>query len=137
MNNESRKPLKYSEWNSRLASIDLAYSGLVTSLHTERRTPCSIRGEWPKDLRGSLYRTGPGLFERGEDRRRMVIDADGMMRHFEISEGQVSFSNRHIRTEKFVAEEKAGRYLFPSFAMSLPNGGWANSIANLKNQARS
>lgn len=135
MNNESRKPLKFSEWNSRLASGEVAYSGLVTSLHTEGTAKCSVRGQWPRDLRGSLFRTGPGIFERGDHRRRMVIDADGMMRHFEISDGQVSFSNRHIRTEKFIAEEAAGKYLFPTFAMSLPSHGFANSIANLKNQA--
>lgn len=135
MNNESRNPLKYSEWNSRLASGDIAYSGLVTSLHSEGRASCSIRGEWPKDLCGSLFRTGPGLFERGGDRRRMVIDADGMMRHFSIDNGHVSFANKHIRTDKFIAEEKAGRYLYPTFAMSLSEGGLANSIANLKNQA--
>jgi all-trans-8'-apo-beta-carotenal 15,15'-oxygenase len=134
--NEDRYPLRLSDWRNQIANTDTPYSGLVSSLRSENNYTCEVRGELPADLEGTLYRTGPGIFERGNMRRRMVIDSDGMMRKFKFSRGQVTFSNKHIRTEKFNDEEKAGRYLYPSFSMLIPENGFlANSVANMKNQA--
>jgi all-trans-8'-apo-beta-carotenal 15,15'-oxygenase len=133
---EDRYPLRVSDWRNQLANTDMPYSGLVSSLRSENNYTCEVRGELPTDLEGTLYRTGPGIFERGDMRRRMVIDGDGMMRKFKFSNGQVTFSNKHIRTEKFNDEEKAGRYLYPSFGMLIPENGFlANSVANMKTQA--
>lgn len=137
LNNESRYPISKQAWQTYLTKHNVAYDGLVTSLKTENHYYCEIKGQLPADLNGTLLRNGPGLFERGNMRRRMQIDGDGMVRRFQIKNGNVLFTNRHIRTEKFVNEEKAGRYIYPSFAMLVPkyDSLFTNSVAKVKNQA--
>jgi all-trans-8'-apo-beta-carotenal 15,15'-oxygenase len=138
LSNADREPISASAFRERAARLRLNYAGLVTSLKSESTYDCVVEGNLPLDINGTLVRNGPGIFERQDQRRRLVIDADGMLRHFRIANGKARFSNRHIRTEKFRAEEKAGKYLYPSFAMLLPNKGlnpFANSLINIKNQA--
>jgi all-trans-8'-apo-beta-carotenal 15,15'-oxygenase len=143
--NESRYPIQEQAWLQTLKSRDIPYDGLVTSLKSENHYVCEVKGNLPLDLQGTLLRAGTGLLERGGMRRRMLIDADGMVRRFQIRNGQAVFTNRHIRTPKFVADEKAGKFIHPSFAMLVPSaktllGGrlynpFTNSIANVMNQA--
>ncbi len=137
LNNESRYPVSAVAWREFLKTHDVPYDGLVTSLTSENNYNCEVRGQLPLDLQGTLFRTGPGLFERGTMRRRMQIDADGMIRRFQISNGQATFTNKHIRTQKFVDEEKAGRYIYPSFSMQVPRYEllFTNSLLRVKNQA--
>jgi all-trans-8'-apo-beta-carotenal 15,15'-oxygenase len=137
LNNESRYPGSVAAWSAKLKSTRIPYDGLVTSLNQENHYRCEVKGQLPSDLQGELLRNGPGLFERGNMRRRMVIDGDGMVRRFQFKDGMAVFTNRHIRTEKFKAEEKAGRYIYPSFAMLVPKykSIFTNSVANMKNQA--
>lgn len=137
LNNESRMPGSEDEWKRYLQSHRVPYDGLVTSLKQELRYTCQVRGQLPRDLQGSLFRSGPGLFERAGMRRRMQIDADGMIRQFKFINGQVVFSNKHVRTKKFVDEEKAGKYIYPSFGMQVPryNLMFTNSVARIQNQA--
>ncbi len=137
LNNESRYPCSKAAWLTKAKNNRVPYEGLVSSLDSENHYRCEVRGQLPADLNGTLLRNGPGLFERGNMRRRMQIDADGMVRRFQISNGVAVFTNRHIRTEKFRLEESAGRYIFPSFAMLVPKykSAFTNSVANLKNQA--
>ena len=135
--NESRYPASQQAWLQTLQKKQIPYDGLVTSLRTENHYQCAVRGTLPADLTGSLFRAGPGLFDRGDQRRRMVIDADGMIRRFQIAGGKATFTNRHVRTQKFVDEEKAGRYIYPSFSMMIPTREAlvTNSIIRIKNQA--
>jgi len=137
LENESRYPVSKAAWDQARKTKSIAYDGLVTSLTSENHYECEVRGEIPADLNGTLLRNGPGLFERGNMRRRMVIDGDGMVRRFQIKNGKAYFTNRHIRTEKFRNEEKAGRYIYPSFAMLVPkyDSIFTNSVAKMKNQA--
>ena len=137
LNNESRYPVSKLAWQNFLKKNKVGYDGLVTSLSFEHHYQCEIKGSLPLDLSGTLLRNGPGLFERGNMRRRMQIDGDGMVRRFQIHNGQAQFTNKHIRTEKFINEEKAGRYIYPSFAMLVPkyNSLFTNSVTKVKNQA--
>ena len=137
LNNESRQPASQAQWLRYAKANRVPYEGLVTSLKSEQSYVCQIRGQLPTDLSGSLFRAGPGIFDRGGMRRRMQIDADGMIRQFRIENGQVTFSNKHVRTQKFKDEEKAGRYIYPSFAQHVPryNMMFTNSVARVKNQA--
>jgi all-trans-8'-apo-beta-carotenal 15,15'-oxygenase len=137
-NNESRYPSRTSNWQRRIKSVSVPYEGIVSSLPSVSRYNCRVTGQLPLDLYGSLMRAGPGLFERGEMRRRILIDADGMIRRFNFNNGQATFECQHIRTPKYRAEEKAGRYIYPSFAMKAPREQvsiFTNSVAKLKNQA--
>lgn len=137
LNNESRMPASQANWLRATKTSRIPYEGIVTSLKSEQSYVCQVRGNIPADLSGSLFRSGPGLFDRGGMRRRMQIDADGMIRHFQIANGQVTFSNKHVRTQKFKDEEKAGRYIYPSFSQHVPryNMMFTNSVARVKNQA--
>ncbi len=136
-NNESRMPVSNAVWRQYLKNHRVPYEGLVTSLKSENNYVCAIKGQLPNDISGSLFRVGPGLFERGEMRRRMLIDADGMVRQFQFINGQVIFKNKHVRTQKFKDEEKANRYIYPSFSQHVPKykSLVTNSIINVKNQA--
>ena len=107
-------PLSSEQWLP-LQSNPLPYAGLVTSLVDEHDYVCEVEGELPA-LSGTLYRVGPGLYDRGPDRRRMVLDGDGLVQALSFSDGEVRFRNRYVRTKKFEAETHAGRFLFPTFS---------------------
>ena len=75
----------------------------------------AIEGRIPSGLRGTLYRNGPGLFERGGQRYRHLFDGDGLVHAFRFTDRGVSHRARFVRTSKFVAESRAGRFLVPAF----------------------
>lgn len=99
---------------------------LATSLREEQDYPAETRGNWPADLRGTLFRNGPGLFERNGVRKGMVTDGDGLIRSYEIADGQVHFKSRFVRTTKFREEEAAGRYKYATWSTRAPGGIWRN-----------
>lgn len=72
----------------------------------------SIIGEIPKELKGTLYRNGPNPQFPDEDKH--WFEGDGMLHMFSIRNGQVSYRNRWIRTERFKREHQAGKLLFRS-----------------------
>ena len=100
---------------------------LVKSVEEVDEYRTETRGPWPAELRGTLYRNGPGLFERNGVGKRSLGDGDGMIRAYRIGDGQVSFRSRFIRTTKFREEEAAGRYLYPTWSTRAP-GGWLRNI---------
>ncbi|WP_223788821.1 carotenoid oxygenase family protein [Marinicella meishanensis] len=72
----------------------------------------TIEGQFPKQLRGQLFRNGPALFERGGLRYGHLFEGDGMIHAFDFKDGQVSYQNKFVRTDKFVAEQAADRFLY-------------------------
>jgi carotenoid cleavage dioxygenase len=74
-----------------------------------------VRGEIPKDLRGSLYRNGPNPQFEPRDPNHHWFAGDGMIHAFHIADGKVSYRNRYVHTNKYVLEHKAGRSLFGTF----------------------
>jgi all-trans-8'-apo-beta-carotenal 15,15'-oxygenase len=86
----------------------------------------AIEGEIPRELRGSLYRNGPGLFERGGLRKPHLLDGDGLVQRLSFADGAVQYRNAFVRTAKFIAEEKAGAYRFATWSMRRPGGMLAN-----------
>lgn len=113
------------------------YLGLATSLREEHDYEAQVEGKLPEGLRGTLYRNGPGLFDRGGLRKRALFDGDGMVQEFRFHPGGVRYRNRFVRTPKFAAEEKAGRFLYPTWSTQAPGGVWSNfwGANNIKNQA--
>jgi all-trans-8'-apo-beta-carotenal 15,15'-oxygenase len=70
-----------------------------------------VEGNLPDALRGSLYRNGPGRFERGGHRIKHLLDGDGLVQRLSFTGAGVRYQNAFVRTEKFVAEEAAGKRL--------------------------
>jgi len=104
------------------------YLGLATSLREEYSYEARVEGKLPDGLRGTLYRNGPGLFDRGGLRKRNLLDGDGMVQSFRFHERGVHYRNRFVRTEKFKAEQAAGRFLYASWSTQAPGGFPANFL---------
>ena len=107
---------------------DLArpFLGLATSLREEHSYETRIEGKIPSQVRGTLYRNGPGLFDRGGMRKRNLLDGDGMVQSFCFHDTGVHYRNRFVRTKKFLAERAAGRFIYPSWSTQAPGGFWTN-----------
>ena len=114
---------------------DDPYFDLATSLTQEYQYEATVEGKIPEDLQGTLYRNGPGLFERAGYRKRCILDGDGMIQAFRIYGGTVHFQNKFVRTQKYQEEETAGRYLYKTWTTQAPGGVLANLGANIGNQA--
>ena len=74
-----------------------------------------ITGEVPDFLRGTYYLNGPARFARAGLQYRHWLDGDGMVCALRFERGHVCFTNRFVRSHKFVAEETAGRPIFRTF----------------------
>lgn len=96
-----------------------------------------IEGTIPPELSGTLFRNGPGLLDVNGQRIHHPFDGDGMISAIAFQEGRAHFRNRFVRTEGFLAEEKAGRILYRGVFGTQKPGGWlANAFDfNLKNIA--
>lgn len=100
--------------------------GLATSLYNEYDYPAEVEGSIPTGLHGTLFRNGPGLFERGGVRKRCLLDGDGMIQAFRISDGKVHYRNRFVRTRKYNEESEADKYLYATWSTQAPGGFWNN-----------
>jgi len=75
----------------------------------------------PAALQGTLYRNGPARMQRGDTAYRHWFDGDGMMHAFRMNGSSLHHHARMIRTDKYVADEQAGRFLRSGFATRLPD----------------
>src|SRR5919202_5032314 len=97
----------------------------------------NIEGEIPAGLQGTFFRNGPGLLDVNGQRIPHPFDGDGMVCAIAISEGRAHFRNRFVRTEGYIAEQKAGKILYRGVFGTQKPGGWlANAFDfQLKNIA--
>ena len=93
---------------------------LAESLPTEVDYIAEVEGRLPEGLSGTLYRNGPGLFERNGFRKRTILDGDGMLRATSFADGQARFRSRFVRTAKYQAEQVEGEYLYPTWTTPAP-----------------
>lgn len=89
----------------------------------------SIEGEIPEFIRGSYYLNGPARFSRAGISYRHWLDGDGMVCALHFENGHVHFTNRFVRSKKFVAEEEAGRPIFRTFGTSFEHDRLKRGIA--------
>ncbi|MEQ9486396.1 carotenoid oxygenase family protein [Coleofasciculus sp. F4-SAH-05] len=97
----------------------------------------NIEGEVPPELKGTLFRNGPGLFDINGQRLHHPFDGDGMVCAIAFDQGRVHFRNRFVRTEGYLKEKKAVKILYRGvFGTQKPGGLWANIFdIKLKNIA--
>jgi all-trans-8'-apo-beta-carotenal 15,15'-oxygenase len=111
------------------------FFGPAASLIEEHDYTPRLEGTLPDGLRGTLYRNGPGIFERAGYRKRCLLDGDGMIQAFTLDGTAPRYRNRFVRTEKFVEEERAGRWLYPTWTTRRPGGFLANMNPQFKSSA--
>ncbi|MEO1653800.1 MAG: carotenoid oxygenase family protein, partial [Bacteroidota bacterium] len=88
-------------------------------------------GHIPKALNGYLLRNGAGRFENYGIRYQHPFDGDGMICSFFFEEGKIHYSNRFVRTQEFLEEEKKGKMCYRSLGTNLP-GGILQNFGKLK-----
>lgn len=79
-------------------------------------------GAVPDELRGVLFRNGPGRLELYGHRYGHLFDGDGHINRFAFDGRGVTYRNRYVRTREFLAEESARRILFRNFGTNIPGG---------------
>ena len=81
-------------------------------------------GSIPEALIGTLYRNGPGRLERGGQWVHHPFDGDGMVTAVKFDRQGVSLTNRFVRTEGWLAEEKANKVLYRGVFGSQSQAGY-------------
>lgn len=84
-----------------------------------------LEGRIPRDLRGTLYRNGPGRIRVAAEPYGHWFDGDGYVTALEV-DGEANtahFSGRFVRTARFEAQEKAAAGLGPGAGVAQP-GAW-------------
>jgi carotenoid cleavage dioxygenase-like enzyme len=75
---------------------------------------CEVDGKLPSDLTGAFYRVGPD-FQYPQDPRNIPFDGEGHVSMFRFHDGRVDYKSRYVRNDRYLAQEKAGRNLFPIY----------------------
>lgn len=94
---------------------------------------CPVEGTIPADLSGGFYATGPDP-QYPLRPRNILFDGEGHARMFRIKNGRVDYRSRYVRTERYVAQDRARKGLMPMYrnpAMDDPSvKGLSRSTAN-------
>jgi all-trans-8'-apo-beta-carotenal 15,15'-oxygenase len=122
------RPYSREDWSSAFVNVDEELTDVAL---------IPVRGAIPSELKGTLYRNGPGRLERNGHRVHHPFDGDGMIAAMRFENGAVSLTNRFVRTEGWLAEEKANKVLYRGvFGSQKPGGRLANAFdLRLKNIA--
>jgi carotenoid cleavage dioxygenase-like enzyme len=74
-----------------------------------------IEGTVPDDIDGVFYRAGPDPRYAPKLGNDIYFNGDGLISKFTFRKGRVNLKTRYVRTDKFKAEEKAGRAMFGAY----------------------
>ncbi len=83
-----------------------------------------IQGQIPPDLRGTLFRNGPGLLNINGQAIHHPFDGDGLICQITLDQGRAHFRSRYVKTEGYLAEQKADRILYRGVFGTQKPGGW-------------
>lgn len=104
-------------------------SSVPTLNHSIRRAHgferLCIEGRVPEELRGTLYRTGPGLLERFGRQVGHPFDADGAVTAVRFDDDGAAGATRVVESVEFREEEQAGRFLYGTSA------SWGRQLKNV------
>ena len=97
------------------ARINPYLTGNFAPIRSEDDFELNVKGEIPKALAGTLYRTGANPQFEPRDPNYHWFTGDGMLHAFTVADGKVSYRNRYVRTPKWELEHEHGRSLFGGF----------------------
>ncbi len=100
-----------SDWTAGFRSLD------QDRLFAEE---IALEGALPKALRGVLYRNGPARHQRGNLRYRHWFDGDGMVHAYRFTDRGITHRGQYVHTEKYLAEERAQRFLRTAYGTVFP-----------------
>lgn len=110
-------PAATSDLDQRLWTVDLP--------REHGFEPLEIEGTLPAELRGTLYRNGPGLFGQFGKRYSHPFEADGAVTAVRFEGGKAFGACKMTQSEGLKAERAAGKLLY---GLSLP---WKERMKNL------
>jgi carotenoid cleavage dioxygenase-like enzyme len=73
-----------------------------------------VEGKIPADLNGAFYRVGPDA-QYPLAPHNIPFDGEGHVSMFRIKDGHVDYKSRFVRNDRYIAQEKAKRILFPMY----------------------
>lgn len=76
----------------------------------------TVEGTLPDALRGTVYRTGPGLLERFGRPAAHPFDADGAITAVRLDARGATGASRIVESAQYQQEERAGRFLYGTSA---------------------
>lgn len=83
-----------------------------------------VKGEIPSELKGTLYRNGPGLLEIYGKKLNQFFDGDGLVWTVDFAgDGAVKIKHRFVGTKGFTEEQAAQAMIYKgAFAIGNPKG---------------
>lgn len=95
----------------------------------------TLHGKLPRALHGAFFRNGPARHALGGMRYHHWFDGDGLLQRYTLAAGGITHQGRFVRTEKFIADSRAGRPVRPAFGTvvpgaSAPTGPDSLNVAN-------
>jgi len=74
----------------------------------------NVIGKIPTNIKGTLYRQTAVPLERNGQRLNHWFDCDGAILRVKLENGQAEVNYQYVKTEPYLAEEKAGKYIYPN-----------------------
>lgn len=84
----------------------------------------TVEGDLPNDIAGTLYRAGPGVFERFGIPLKHPFEADGAVTGVRFGSGLAVGGSRIVESPGYLEEERAGKPLYGSPA------SWLRRVGN-------
>ncbi len=75
---------------------------------------CPVQGRIPEGLSGGFYAVGPDP-QYPLAPGNISFDGEGHVRMFRIKNGRVDYRSRYVRTERYLAQDRARRILMPMY----------------------
>jgi carotenoid cleavage dioxygenase-like enzyme len=94
-----------------------------------------ISGQIPENLKGSLYRNGPGRLERGDFHVGHWFDGDGAILAVHFADGQARATYRYVQTAGYLEEERADKLIYGNYGMTATGAWWQRFGKSSKNVA--
>ena len=111
-----------TDWSSAYNNVDIELENKSLELS---------KGNIIKELDGTLFRNGPGILERDGQWVHHPFDGDGMITAIKFEKGHAKLSNKFVRTQGFLEEEKKNKFLYRGVFGTQKKGGILNNVFDL------